>query len=151
MIKELFLAIIIGALLGFGVTGGYLTLHQKTQSQEPVIITQPTTIPTPTNEPFSTENENIETSNNKLNIISPEDNLLVSNSALNITGNTINNSQIIINTATENFTGQSDQDGLFNIPIKIEAGFNIIKISAIDPQGNQLDTEINITYSTAKI
>ena len=150
MIKELFLAIIIGALLGFGITGGYLTLHKKTQSQEPVIISQPTTIPTPPTQPSSIENSNSKTSN-KLNIISPEDNLLVSNSHLNISGNTISNSQIVISTPTENFTGQTDQDGLFNIPIILDAGLNIIKISSIDTEGNQLDTEINITYSTANI
>lgn len=150
MIKELFLAIILGGILGFGFTGGYLTLHQKTQSQKPVIITQPTTIPTPTTTPMSTGDKKNDITN-KLNIISPEDNLLVFDSSLNITGNTINNSQIVISTSTENFTGQSNQDGQFNIPIKLEAGLNIVKISSIDSEGNQLDTEINITYSTAKI
>lgn len=150
MIKELFLAIIIGALLGLGVTGGYLTLHPKTQSQKPVIITQPTIIPTPTSESSLTSTDNQKTDKD-LNITSPENNLLVSDSSINITGSTIDNSQIIINTATENFTGQSDKDGFFDIPIILEAGLNIIKISAVDPLGNQLDTELNITYSTAKI
>jgi len=148
MIKELFLAIIIGAILGFGVTGGYLTLHEKTQPQKPVIITQPTTIPTPITQLSTNETDN---STNNLNITSPENNLLVSDSSLNIIGNTTSNSQIIINTATESFSGQSDQEGLFDIPIKLDAGLNIIKISAIDSLGNQLDTEVNITYSTAKI
>ena len=150
MIKELFLAIIIGALLGFGITGGYLTLHQKNQPQQSVIITTPTIIPTSAPElpTFEEENSN---STNKLSITFPEDNLLVSNSSLKITGNTISNSQIIINTSTQNFMGQSDQDGLFTIPIKLDSGLNIIKISAIDSNGNQLDTELNITYSTAKI
>ena len=115
-----------------------------------IIITQPTTIPTPTPE-TSLATADIQEINNNLNITSPENNLLVSESSLNITGNTINNSQIVINTATENFIGQSDKNGLFDIPIKLEAGLNIIKISAIDPLGNQLDTELNITYSTAKI
>lgn len=149
MIKELFLAIIIGALLGFGVTGGYLTLNKKNNSQTPVIISQPTIIPTPTNNPsFSEKNDNYP---DKLKITSPENNLLVSKSSLNITGNSTNNSQIIINTATENFVGQSDETGFFDIPIELEAGLNIIKVSAIDAEGNQIDTEINITYSTVKI
>ena len=149
MIKELFLAIIIGALLGFGITGGYLTLQQKNQPQQPVIITTPTIIPTSTPSLLTPEDDNTKT--NKLTITSPEDNLLVSSSSLKIIGNTISNSQIIINTPTQNFIGQSDQDGLFTIPIKLESGLNIIKISAIDSDGNQLDTELNITYSTAKI
>ena len=150
MIKELVLAIILGGILGFGFTGGYLTLHKKNQSQNQVIITEPTIIPTPTLSSISTENENKDPAN-KLKITSPENNLLVSSSLLNISGNTINNSQIVINTSTDNFTGQSDSKGLFDIPITLEAGLNIIKISSIDSDGNQLDTEINVTYSSAKI
>jgi len=150
MIKELVLAIILGGILGFGFTGGYLTLRQKNQPQNQVIITEPTVIPTPVISQISIEDK-INNSLDKLNIISPENNLLVSTSLLNITGSTINNSQIIINTSTENFTGQSDEKGLFDIPIKLEAGLNIIKISSVDPEGNQLDTELNVTYSTAKI
>lgn len=150
MIKELLLAIIIGGLLGFGVTGGYLTLRQKSQTQDPVIISQPTTIPSPTITNTLTSDID-KTTNDKLTIVSPENNLLVFNENLNITGNTTSNSQIIINTTTENFTGKSDQKGYFDVPIKLQGGLNIIKISAIDIDGNQLDTELNITYSTAKI
>ncbi len=150
MIKELLLAIIIGGLLGFGVTGGYLTLRQKSQTQDPVIISQPTTIPSPTITNTLTSDID-KTTNDKLTIVSPENNLLVFNENLNITGNTTSDSQIIINTTTENFTGKSDQKGYFDVPIKLQGGLNIIKISAIDIDGNQLDTELNITYSTAKI
>lgn len=150
MIKELLLAIIIGGLLGFGVTGGYLTLRQKSQTQDPVIISQPTTIPSPTITNTLTSDID-KTTNDKLTIVSPENDLLVFNENLNITGNTTSDSQIIINTTTENFTGKSDQKGYFDVPIKLQGGLNIIKISAIDIDGNQLDTELNITYSTAKI
>lgn len=149
MIKELCLAIVLGGILGLGITGGYLTLQQKNKNPNPVIITQPTTIPTPI---VTLEtNENNDNQTNNLKIISPEDNLLVSKDTINITGSTTNNSQIVINTSTESFVGQSDQEGKFDIPIELKAGLNIIKISSIDKDGNQLDTEINITYSTAKI
>lgn len=150
MIKELVLAIILGGILGFGFTGGYLTLRQKSQAQNQVIITEPTIIPTPATSQITVGDETKDSAN-KLTITSPENNLLVSTSTLNITGSTISNSQIIINTATDNFTGQSDPEGLFDIKIELEAGLNIIKISSIDSQGNQIDTELNITYSTAKI
>ena len=150
MIKELFLAIILGGILGFGFTGGYLTLSQKNQPQNRVVITEPTIIPTPTLSSISVGNETKD-STNKLTISSPENNLLVSTSLLNITGNTTTNSQIVINTSTDNFTGQSDSEGLFDIEIELKAGLNIIKVSSIDSEGNQLDTEINVTYSTAKI
>jgi len=148
MIKELFLAIVLGGILGLGVTGGYLTLKQKNQNPKPPIITQPTTIPTPTISLITTNNNS---STKNLNITYPEDNLLVSKDTIDITGNTTSNSQIIINTATDSFIGQSGQEGKFTVPIKLDAGLNIVKISSIDKDGNQLDTEINITYSTAKI
>lgn len=150
MIKELVLAIVLGGILGFGFTGGYLTLRQKNQSQNQVIIIEPTIIPTPATSQITVGDETKDPTN-KLIITSPEDNLLVSTSFLNITGNTTANSQIVINTSTDNFTTQSDPEGLFDIEIELEAGLNIIKISSIDPNGTQLDTEINVTYSTAKI
>ena len=150
MIKELVLAIILGGILGFGFTGGYLTLRQKSQAQNQVIITEPTIIPTPATSQIIVGDENKDPTN-KLTITSPENNLLVSTSALNIIGSTIGNSQIVINTATDNFTGKSDPEGLFDIKIELEAGLNLIKISSIDSDGNQIDTELNITYSTAKI
>jgi hypothetical protein len=150
MIKELFLAIVIGAILGLGLTGGYLTLNKKNQSKNTVKISQPTTIPTPTINITSDQN-NDKQNTNKLFITSPEDNLLVSKESIDIIGSTIVKSKIIINTATKNFVGQSDDKGNFNVTIKLDTGLNIIKISSIDTEGNQLDTEINITYSTAKI
>lgn len=150
MIKELFLAIILGGILGFGFTGGYLTLSQKNQPQNRVVITEPTIIPTPVTSEVTAESETKD-STNKLTITSPENNLLVSASLLNVTGSATANSQIVINTSTDTFTTQSDSEGLFDIEIELEAGLNIIKISSVDPLGNQLDTEINVTYSTAKI
>ena len=151
MIKELFLAIILGGILGFGFTGGYLTLRQKSQAQNQVVIIEPTIIPTPITSQITVGGEAKDSTDKLLTITSPENNLLVSTSLLNITGSTTANSQIVINTATDNFTTQSDPEGLFDIKIELEAGLNIIKISSIDPEGNQVDTEINVTYSTAKI
>lgn len=151
MIKELFLAIVIGAILGFGLTGGYLTFRQKNQTPKIATISQPTIIPTPTTTTVVTTVNNQEVVDKKITIISPEDNLLIFKDSLNIKGNTSKNSQIIINTSTQNFSGQSDQNGIFDIPITLDGGLNIIKISAIDSQGNQVDTEINVTFSTTKI
>ncbi|HOR02057.1 MAG TPA: hypothetical protein PKZ92_02255 [Candidatus Woesebacteria bacterium] len=150
MIKELILALIIGAILGLGVTGSYLNYKGKRNppSDKP-LITEPTLIPTISTAPAIEENQ--EETNNPLTIISPSDNSLVSSANLSISGTTTPDSQIVIATATTVFTGQSDTKGKFSLPIKLESGLNIIKISSIDPQNNQFDYQLNITYSTAKI
>jgi hypothetical protein len=147
MIKELFLAIALGALLGFGITGGYLALNQKSTSKNtPATITEPTVIPT-----ISSNTAPTTAPSSQLSISSPEDNLLVSTSKLNIIGTTIANSHIVITTASKTFLGQSDNQGNFNIPIDLDSGLNIIKISSIDSTDSQLDSQLNITYSTTKI
>ena len=91
MIKELFLAIVIGAILGFGLTGGYLTFRQKNQTPKIATISQPTIIPTPTTTTVTTTINNQEVVDKKITIISPEDNLLVFKDSLNIKGNTSKN------------------------------------------------------------
>lgn len=149
MIKELFLAMALGAILGLGITGGYLNLRNKNKTESKAIITQPTIIPSPTESILNPKPKEI--NNDQLVIDSPEDNLLVSTDTIDIVGTTINNSQIIINTATQTFIGQSNDNGNFKISVELNTGLNVIKISSIDNNGNQLDTEISITYSTAKI
>ncbi|MFA5749680.1 MAG: hypothetical protein WC895_00455 [Candidatus Shapirobacteria bacterium] len=146
MIKELFLAIALGALLGLGITGGYMALNQKNTKENKPEITEPTVIPTITGIIQTDSN-----SSNKLDITSPENNLLVSVAKINIIGTTSINSQIVINTISKTVIGQSDDKGNFNIPIELNAGFNIIKISSIDSTDNQSDSQLNITYSTVKI
>jgi len=152
MIKELFLAIALGALLGFGITGGYLALHQKsTPKNNSSTIVEPTVIPTISTTANPDTSQNNSASTNPLSITSPEDNLLVSTAKINITGTTTANSRIIINTTSETYLGQSDSQGNFSIPIVLDSGLNIIKISSIDSADNQLDNQLNITYSTTKI
>jgi hypothetical protein len=68
-----------------------------------------------------------------------------------ISGVTTPNSNIIIATASNTFIGQSSDSGKFSVSIKLDSGLNIVKVSSIEANGNQKDTQINITYSTAKI
>lgn len=151
MFKEFLLAIIIGAILGLGVTGGYLTMHQKNETPKKnnnSVIVEPTLIPTTTNNNLTT-NETKPTE--EINITSPEPNSLLTTEKTSITGTSPKNSNIIITTPTNSFIGKSDDQGNFQIPITLDSGLNIIKITSIDQENNQKDTSINITYSTAKI
>lgn len=148
MLKEFILAIIIGGILGLGVTGAYLNMQHKNENPKnnEAAIIEPTLIPTSTNQNLSTEEKK-----ESIIITSPENNTLISTGKTTITGATTPKSNIIIATATDTFTGKSDETGNFKININLDTGLNIIKISSVDPNNNQKDTSINITYSTAKI
>jgi hypothetical protein len=148
MFKEFILAIVIGGILGLGVTGAYLSMQHKnanTKNNETIIV-EPTLIPTSINQNLSTEEKK-----ESITITSPENNALLSTSKVSITGTTTPKSNIIITTTTNTFIGKSDETGNFKIDINLETGLNIIKISSVDSDNNQKDTSINITYSTAKI
>jgi len=149
MFKELILAIIIGAILGLGITGGYMTMQHKSEApKEKPIITEPTLIPT-ISDNNSTTNET--KSSKEITITSPEPDSLLSSEKISIIGTSPKNSNIIIVTPTNSFVGKSDDKGNFQIPITLDSGFNTIKITSIDQENIQKDTSINITYSTAKI
>lgn len=149
MFKELILAIIIGAILGLGLTGGYLSMqHRNNPPQKEQIITEPTLVPTSNQQPDSNSEKTID---NNIKINSPENNSLLNSDKTDISGVTSKNSNIIITTQTKSFIGKSDETGKFKIPITLENGFNMVKITSVDSSNNQKDTSINITYSTAKI
>ncbi len=149
MLKELILAVIIGAILGLGVTGGYMTMKSKNNPPKTNQITAES-IPTSV---INQEEQLLESDKKDdiLKIISPENNTLLNTDKTSISGTTSKDSNIIITTATNSFIGKSDKDGNFKININLESGLNNIKITSIDSDNNQKEISINITYSTAKI
>ena len=128
MIKELLLAAFIGGILGLGITGGYVTLKNKNIQTNQPVISEPTLIPTQ-----AETNPSLETNQSVdgIQINSPENNSLVSNSKITITGLTKSNNHIIIATNNDSFIGEADDQGKFEIPTELEAGLNQIKISSI--------------------
>lgn len=150
MIKEFVLTIILGAVLGFGITGSYLVVHKNNNesisannnqlSPTPVVSeTIVETTPTPT------------TQNPNLIITTPENNAILATDTTSIKGTAKSNSSIIISNGTETFTGQANANGIFSININLASGANLVKITAIDSEDNQTETELLLTYSTAKI
>jgi hypothetical protein len=149
MIKEYFITIILGAILGFGVTGSFFALHQNNTKQNTTTIS-----PVPTNTQMSTQvsvTPSISEKKSSIDIISPENNTVLSTAKTNIKGNTKPNSLIIISTPSQTFSDKSNSNGVFNINIELDSGVNFIKISSIDSDDNQEETELNLTYSTTKI
>lgn len=151
MIKELFLAIALGAILGFGTTGAFFALNKnKTTTNPGSAETSPT--PTITEIQLSTTTTpSVSKTESSINITSPENNAVVSSSKISIKGDSKPNSLIIIATPSKTFNGKSNASGVFSINIELDSGINLIKISSIDEQDDQDETELSITYSTAKI
>ena len=150
MIKEFFIAIILGAVLGFGITGAFFALHKNnTQNTSEVSPT-----PTITDMQMSTQTSvtpSVAEKKASINITSPEDGTVLSISKTNIKGDAKPNSLIIISTPSKTFSDKSNSNGVFNISIELDSGANLIKISSIDSDDNQDETEIILTYSTTKI
>ena len=153
MIKELFLAIALGAILGFGVTGAFFALNKnKISNDQSSLNISPT--PTITNIQLSTQvtpTPDNSQPKSSINITSPENNIVVSNSKISIKGNSTPNSLIVISTPSQTFNGKTDTNGIFSIDIELDSGINLIKIDNIDSNDNQDETQLTITYSTAKI
>lgn len=153
MIKELFLAIALGSILGFGITGAFFALNKnKTTTKQNSVEISPT--PTITDIQMSTQittTPGLSQTDTSINITSPENNAVLSNSKISIKGDSKPNSLIIISTQTKTFSGKSNANGVFSISIELESGINLIKINSIDSEDNQDQIEINLTYSTAKI
>lgn len=153
MIKELFLAIALGSILGFGITGAFFALNKNKNTPKPN-SSEISPTPTITDLQMSTKvttTPSVSQTESSINITSPENNAVLSNSKINIKGDSLPNSLIIISTATKTFSGKSNSNGVFSISIELESGINLIKINSIDSSDNQSETELNLTYSTAKI
>ena len=156
MIKELLLAVILGALLGFGVTGSVIAFknNKNTSPTIPKTVALPSISgtnsvkPLPSDNPDTTSNGTV---NNRITIDSPDNESIVDNSKVTIKGSTSPQSSIIVSTPSKSFFANSDNAGNFNVDIDVDSGVNQIQIDAIDPQDNQATTNLIITYSTAKI
>jgi hypothetical protein len=153
MFKELLLAVILGALLGFGITGAVVAVkNSKSASPASTVNPQPTASrtvsPQPSNNPSETP---VDTNAHQIIIESPQNESIVTNSKITIKGSTSPQSSLVVTTPTKSYFAAADNAGNFNIDIEIESGVNQVQIDSIDPQDNQATTQLLITYSTAKI
>lgn len=151
MLKELFLAIVLGALLGFGIMGGYLAINKKNHpnNNNTIVINTPTP---ESNINISTQENTSLKKETGFSLTSIEDMDVVSKENIEINGTTTTpNNTIIVTLGDQIINATSDKEGKFSFQIKLTSGLNSIKITAIDESNNQFEKNINITYSTATI
>jgi len=153
MLKELLIAILLGALLGFGATGTYFAItHEKPDTSQE--ISQEQTQDSDNNQDTTiedTSDNSLSTTSQSIVILSPETETYTDKSSLTIKGNSPANSAIIAITPLDTYQTVASDNGSFELDVDLEAGVNIITVNSIDPQNNQSQAEIIITYSTAKI
>lgn len=155
MIKELIVAIALGSLLGFGITGGYFAIKKNSvvnSNEVPTPTIFATTSQSPTISVTQDNSPELTTTNDHIiTIESPENNFLSNNSKITIKGNTSKNSFIYVTTNVNIFSSKADKSGYFEVEIDLESGANLLKIASISENDEQAKAEITITYSTAKI
>ncbi|MBP9818188.1 hypothetical protein KBC75_05605 [Candidatus Shapirobacteria bacterium] len=158
--KETILAIILGSLLGFGLTGGYFALKRSRPNQNTNVTPTPTEVLSNSEADSLTKNitpEQIEdtppntNSESNLTIDSPENETIVNNSQVTIKGSTTPQASIVITTASNSYHTTASSTGSFSQVIEADSGINQIQIDAINLDDSQTTKKIFITYSTAKI
>ncbi len=156
MFKQIFIAIIIGSFLGLSLTTAYFYSKNKNNPSPP-----PVENTTTEEEKTEEQNTNKQEENNSdvqenistifLDIFTPENESIVEKENLSISGKTNPNNVIVINTLNDTFHTVSKESGEFDIEISLEPGINILHFTAISSDDTQIEKEILVTYSTAKI
>lgn len=139
MKKEIFIAIIIGSIIGGIVTYGVYKANKALLNKATGNNPQLANIPTPTP---------IAETNIYLAISEPKSNIAVNQENIIIKGKSLENAIISIISDNEENIIEADEQGLFSYELALSKGANTIKITASD--GNKLSQEeiINIVYST---
>ena len=126
MKKEVFIAIVIGLIMGLFVTYGFY--HSQRASQQNLA----TSIVDITQDQPETALEN-----GKLTIFSPDDEIVIDEQSVKVAGKATPNSLIVIYVNNDPTVIQADETGNFSKTVELETLANIITIHALDEDGEQ--------------
>lgn len=153
MVKELVIAIVLGALLGFGATGTYFALSHKT----PAPLTQKESSSeiqsdqTDSSDSSATDTSDITQTADQVVVSAPENETFVNQATVTVKGTAPANSFILIVTPINSYQTNATESGNFEIDVQLEPGANFISVNSIDSQNNQSEAVILVTYTTAQI
>jgi hypothetical protein len=139
MRKEILLAIIVGILVGLGLTFGLYLLRQQLGDNSTVDTIEQSrqgdaTLPT---------EENLGT----LIIQQPAVDMYTQEQELRIVGRAVPMSYIVALVGPEEFITTADDDGDFSLTVKLVAGGNRVSIVATSPDGSQETVVRSVVYS----
>ncbi len=149
MKKEVFLAIILGIVLGVGLVAAARYQHQLGQLLQEARLSQPTPVP------VAKKKQNVPTATPSpagipLTIEEPVDNAVVAKSPLLIRGHTLPGATVVIIGDEDEVILVADDKGEFSTKFNLSGGANDLEITAYDQQGKEKKILLTVTYSTAK-
>lgn len=141
MRKEIIIAVVIGLTVGlvvaFGAWRANNSLKQAAPAEEIVSQSNPSPMITPALD--------------KIQVNTPAANFLVDKELITVSGNTLPEATVVIIYTEGEKILTADSQGVFSTEISLAGGFNEIRITTIDNEGNQEERTITGVYSTAQI
>ncbi|MEO8581828.1 MAG: hypothetical protein ABI425_04635 [Patescibacteria group bacterium] len=142
MKKEAIFAIIMGVIVGLGITFGIYKLKKSsatsTEDQLKKIDQQAT--PTPSAD-----------ANQKLLITSPKDESILTSTTLRVSGSAEPNEMIVVFINDKEYITQADSIGAFAQDVELDAGGNILQFTAIASDGKQTSVTQNVVVSSVSL
>jgi hypothetical protein len=142
MKKEAIFAILIGIIVGLGITFGIYTIRKNKTSEIDQQIQNLASTPTPAPE---------DNGNSKLLITSPKDESILSSTSLRISGNAEPNEMIVIFINEKEYITQADSIGAFAKDVELDDGGNIIDVTSVATDGSQTTQTLNVVVSKASL
>ena len=127
MKKEVLLAIVIGLMLGLGITYG--VYQTKSKLAEPPATT--------TLETIATNSAQAADDGSPLKVSLPQDQSVQINPEVLVRGTTTADAYIIVLTTEEEYIGQANELGEFSVNVPLADGPNVLEIRSLDPDGVQ--------------
>ena len=124
MRKEIFVAILIGLIMGLFITYGFYHSQRTTEpNQVTNIVDDNVEVDSPSSE------------NGKLTLFSPENEIIQAENKVKVTGSTGENSTVIIYVNNEPIITQADETGNFSKEVSLDSLANIISVYSVDSSG----------------
>ncbi|MBI3290533.1 hypothetical protein HYZ78_04005 [Candidatus Microgenomates bacterium] len=137
MRKEVIVAVLLGGSLGlaiaFGVWRANLALKPQSTTSEQISATNSSS-PTPVA--------------GTLLVTEPEENSLVSTESITVRGKAEPRSTIVVTTPVDAKSVAADNSGNWIAELRLAAGANAVLVTAVSESGEELSTQITVTYST---
>lgn len=135
MKKEMFIAVLIGFLLGLAITFG--VYRMQVSKKKAVMLDVPTQA-----DPVSTPDTTA-----LLVIHSPEDGAIQTEKEVTITGTAVPGSHVVLFVNDADYVRTSDDAGNFSFAVTLADGPNILTITMVDQTGNSVTRQRSIVVT----
>lgn len=138
MKKEMLLAIFIGLGLGLLLTYGFYLARNTLSAPTPSTTTQSAPEGSASPSPSA---------NSTLALVSPEDEVVLTDTKVTVAGTTIPNAQVVIFVNNEESLTTADASGNFSSQRDLQFGSNVITVYSVDTSGNTTTVERTVVVA----